>query len=127
MNSNKITLIALLGFSLNSCNNSKKKDNIFGKYENFSAKNVVHYVSLNSDSTYIHFYKNGLIEKSDTSNWRFNLEKDGDKIVIFYNWNSYGIKTDLSCENCVYVTTLKDNEIAFSEDLPVEMNFIKEK
>lgn len=126
MNKKGLTLLMLLGFLLNFCDNNKQ-DSIIGKYENFSEKNAIHYIKLNSDSTYIHFYKNELNEKSDTANWRFNLEKDGDKTVIFYNWNSYGIKTELSCENCVYVTTLKGNEIVFSEDLPVEMNFIKEK
>src|SRR5688572_28123689 len=118
----KENLILILGLLVCACT-TKKSNEILGKYVNEFDKESIHYVILKPDSTYLHYYKKNDQEQKNTGKWRFELLSNSRNVIIFHDWVSYGIKTEISCDGCMYGTDLADNEIVFSEDLAEKVNF----
>lgn len=110
-----------------SCNNEEyMKNGLVGKYYNNFEENVTHYVQLNDDNTYLHYYKNPQenIERENKGEWKF-IESDKKNEIMFSDWISFGIYEKEGCSGCLWSVKLKKGELFFSLDLREEMNFYK--
>lgn len=114
-----LSLITLLF----SC--KKKCDEVaVGKYYNRYLDDVVHYVSLRKDLSYLHYYKDADgVEKSHSGTWQFDRI---DCEVMLENWTSYG-DYSISCNDCTLFVNLWDGELVFSYDTKRQSNFFREK
>ena len=111
-----------------SCTNNRRleQNEIFGKYINSFEKKAEHYVVLNSDSTYLHYYKSDTAEFVSTGKWSSYRNTNGGVRIAFLKWSTYGYKNSSSCAKCYWAVDIKNGELYFSYDSPNEMNFRKD-
>jgi len=121
----KLSILSILIVIL-SCGEMEKKD-VYGKYYNTFEEGVNHYVALNEDNLFVHYYhKKGEEEKYNKGKWTLRTEENGVVKVSFKAWESFGIYAkEYGCSNCLWTVKLKDGELGFNYDLPREMNFYK--
>ncbi|TGD56836.1 hypothetical protein [Flavobacterium humi] len=122
----KIRLIMLLIMPVFIFNcNTNKNENLLGKYFNNYENNVLHFVELKKDNTYLHYYegKNHTV-KRNIGTWK--SIKKGDEIeIMFSSWIDYGYLNEPVCNSCTNFVKLEDGELIFNQDLPKETNFVK--
>lgn len=108
-----------------SCENNSG-ENIEGKYYNEFEKNVVHYVELKQDGSFIHFYTNkeNGEELEHKGTWSKRVTKKDKIKVSFKNWEDFGPYADKE-KILIRSVELDDDELVFSYDLRKEMNFYK--
>lgn len=113
----------LLLLILVSCQN---RENIEGKYINSYSKNIEHYLILNKDNTFIHYFKDK--NKKELINKGLWFKTNSKELEIKLTpWIDYGdyIYEKLKCNKCIRFVKLRNNELIFSYDLADEMNFVK--
>ena len=120
----KYYFIIIIAFAY-SCGESIKQKEMVGKYINTFETGVEHYIILNNDSTYLHYYKSPTLDLTNTGKWSINKDANGKINIAFIDWATYGYKNDFACEKCYWSVELRDNELIFSYDTPNEMNFKK--
>jgi len=126
----KIGCIFLFNLVLHSCNNPPKSDSksnvtLVGNYVNHYEKDVVHFVNLKNDSTYVHFYqKKGENSKESNGKWKLITNPNKNEI-LFYDWFDFGYIDEPTCNGCIRFVKIENGELIFSVDLPDELNFKK--
>ncbi|CAN5271046.1 hypothetical protein BH09BAC3_BH09BAC3_35170 [soil metagenome] len=112
---------------LYACNNNESKDNVIGKYVNTYESEAKHYVVLEADSTFLHYYKkNNEAVKENKGNWKLLITPKKTEIV-FRTWKTFGYGDSNDCNGCIRFVKLEKGEMIFDSDLPKEMNFKKEE
>ncbi len=97
-----------------------------GKYINCYEEDAIHYVQINTDSTFVHYYKKGNEqEKINKGSWRLTT-KPSKTEVVFDTWTTFGYNDVDACQKCLWAVKFRDGELVFSYDMPKEMNFTKE-
>lgn len=123
-------LYIVLGVIMIGCNNENKSTTndssiVVGKYINTYEPNVVHYVEIKKDSTYLHYYKKANeVALENSGKWKLVHGKTKTE-VIFNSWIDYGYEDEPVCNKCLRAVKFENNELIFSVDLPDELNFIK--
>jgi hypothetical protein len=119
-------LSALTVILLFACNN-ENTDNIIGRYVNTHELEAKHYVQLDADSTFFHYYKKGAEPALENKgHWRTSIRPKKTEI-IFDTWVDFGYKDEPVCNGCLRAVKLENGELIFNVDLPNEMNFKKEE
>lgn len=123
----KYILILLLGATFLYACNPKAPQNIAGKYSNAFESNVVHYVELKPDSTFIHFYsRKNEPAQQNTGTWK--LFNDGKEIEIMFNgWTDLGYQFMPMCDGCLKATKLENEKLIFNADHQAATSFSKAK
>lgn len=122
----QLKIFLIIFIFLYSCR-SEKKDvtGVIGKYINSYEADASHYVELKSDSSFFHFYKKGSdTERINEGKWS-SKEKNGFIEITFNTWTTFGYDNGEGCPHCLWSVKLKNDELIFNIDLPIEMNFKK--
>jgi len=119
-------LSAVIIILLFACND-ENTNNVIGRYVNTYESEAKHYVQLDADSTFLHYYKSkNETPKENKGNWTLLVTPKGTKIA-FRTWKTFGYGDSSNCNGCIRFVKLKKGEMIFDSDLPKEMNFKKEK
>lgn len=99
---------------------------MIGIYVNTYESEVKHYVQLDADSAFFHYYKrNNETAKENRGKWKSLVTPEKTEIV-FRTWKTFGYGNSSDCNGCIRFIKLKKGEVIFNSDLPKEMNFKKE-
>ena len=119
-------LSALVVILLFACNN-ESTDNVIGRYVNTYESEAKHYIQLDADSTFLHYYKkNNETAKENKGTWKLLVTPEKTEIV-FRTWKTFGYGDSNDCNDCIRFVKFKKGEMIFDSDLPKEMNFKKEE
>lgn len=117
----QILILILIVSILEGCFRKCNYESIIGEYFIEEEKGVIHSLVLNSDDTFLHFYKKGQTELSSSGNWEwYNCQ------IRLNEWHSYG-KFDESCPGICINTTLfvQGKYLNFTPDGNSRNSFIK--